>query len=526
MAGLVASAAASALATPSLAQSARARTLVFAPIGGLLLLDPSFTPITPTTNHGYYIFDTLYSTDSKYRPRPQMVEGHVISDENLTWNITLRPGLRFHDGEPVLARDCVASIRRWGQRDAFGSTLLAYSNEISAADDTTIRFRLRKPFPLLPDALAHPTSSPCFMMPERLASIDIGKPITEMVGSGPFKFAADEFVANQKSVYKKNLAYVPRQENPDGMSGGKVVYFDRAEWTTIPDFATASAALQAGEIDWWESVQFDLIDLLKRDKGVTVATSDPSYIGFLRFNCGTQPFNNPALRRAVAAGIDQSMFMQALVGPDPSRYHTCFAMYSCGMPGVEELGKGIMDGKKDYDALAEQIKKAGYNGEKVVLLGTADVFTVSPLVPVLQDVLTKMGMNVELQMVDLSTLVTRRTSQAPTDKGGWNLFLSQNFTPNMANPAVYVVGRGLGVKGFAGNYSDPELEADVTEWIDAATQQERDAKLNKTHQRLWDQMPLVPLGSYAMQTAFRANLTGYVPNTSPVPWNIRRVDSD
>jgi hypothetical protein len=218
--GLGAAAAVSSLSAPSLAQPARARTLVFAPVGGLLVLDPSFTTVSPTTNHGYYVFDTLYSIDSKYRAMLQMAAGHTVSDDNLTWNIKLRPGLKFHDGTPVLARDCVASIRRWAVRDSFGASLMNYTDELSAPNDATIRFRLKRPFGILPDALAHPVALPCFIMPERIAAADINKAITEMVGSGPFRFVAGEFVANLRAVYEKKPG-LPAARGGAGRHGGR-----------------------------------------------------------------------------------------------------------------------------------------------------------------------------------------------------------------------------------------------------------------------------------------------------------------
>ena len=522
LAGLGATVANYSLPAPSLAQSKKANTLVQVPVAGLLVLDPVATTISITNYHGHHAYETLYAIDSKFRAKPQMAEGHTVSDDNLTWNVKLRPGLKFHDGERVLARDCVASIKRWGQRDGFGASLLAYSNEISAVDDNTIRFRLKKPFGVLPDALAHPIASACFIMPERFAATDITKPVTEVVGSGPFRFVADEFVPSQRAVYAKNTAYVPRDEKPDCMAGGKIVHFDRVEWHTISDPGTAAAALQAGEIDWWETVQFDLVEVLKSDKNIKVLTSD-LWRNFIRFNCGQAPFNNPALRRAVAAGITQSDFNQALVGTDADLQTTCFSMYSCGLPGVEELGKGVMDNKKDWKALAEQVKKAGYNGEKVVLLNTADLAVLAPMGPVLVDTLTKMGIKVDLQMSDLGTISQRWLSQAPLDQGGWSMFLFRGGTPLMANPLTATVARGLGPTGFPGNNTDQELEADISEWIAAPTEQERATKLDKVHRRLWDTMPIAPMAGYNQQTAFRSNLTGYIQMTTPVAWNIRRI---
>jgi peptide/nickel transport system substrate-binding protein len=136
----------------------------------------------------------------------------------------------------VLARDCVASIRRWAARDSFGQTLLAVTDELSGVDDRTIRFRLKHLFPLLADALGKPGSNIGAMMPERLANTDPFKQVTEMVGSGPFQFKADERVPGARVVYERNADYVPR---PDGVAsftaGPKIAYFDRVEWQVIPD---------------------------------------------------------------------------------------------------------------------------------------------------------------------------------------------------------------------------------------------------------------------------------------------------
>ena len=520
LAGLGAGVALSRIAAPAVAQNAKAKSLIYVPPAGLLILDPHFTTINQTVYYGHYVYDQLYSVDSRFRPVPQMAEGHTVSWDKLVWTIKLRPGLKFHDGERVRAQDCIASIKRWGKRDSFGITLLSYVDEMAAADDDSIRFRLKKPFGILPDALAHPVASPCVIMPERVASADITQHVTETIGSGPLKFVRNEFVPGQRAVFARNADYVPRQEMPDAMSGGKVVHFDRIEWRALPDHATAAAALQAGEVDWWDGVYYDLLPLLKGDPRVTVTPSDSGFRNWIRFNNGTAPFNNAALRRAVAAAVDQTVFTQALTGEEKPA--TCFAMYNCGMPGVEELGKSLMGGPKDFAALAAKVKEAGYKGEKVVVISATDIPTTAPMAPIVVDMLKKLGMNVELQTMDLNTQVTRRASQAPVDQGGWSVFTFLTSSPVMANPVGAVVARGLGAKGYPGNNDDPILEAAITEWIEADGA-ERQAKFLKIQQRLWDTTPIVPIAAYQQYTAFRSDLTGYLQNTVAVPWNIRRA---
>jgi peptide/nickel transport system substrate-binding protein len=139
---------AGALAAPRIGRGAGANVLHFIPQSDLAVLDPVWTAAYVTRNHAMMVFDTLYGMDSAYRNTPQMVAGDTTSGDGLTWDLTLRDGLLWHDGGKVLARDCVASIRRWAARDSFGQTLLAVTDDLSAPDDRTIRFRLRRPFPL------------------------------------------------------------------------------------------------------------------------------------------------------------------------------------------------------------------------------------------------------------------------------------------------------------------------------------------------------------------------------------------
>src|SRR5262249_21375910 len=151
------------------------RVLKFLAQADLAIVDPVWTTAYVTRNHGYMVYDTLYGQAGQrdgFRAIPQMLAGHTIENDGRTWKLALRDGLLFHNGENVLARDCAASIRRWGVRDAFGQALMARTDEISAADDRTIVIRLKQPFPLLPDAMCHGASNMCAIMPQHIAETD------------------------------------------------------------------------------------------------------------------------------------------------------------------------------------------------------------------------------------------------------------------------------------------------------------------------------------------------------------------
>ena len=288
--------AAAALAMPRIGRAADQSLVKFVPQADLASLDPVWTTSYVTRNHGYLVYDTLYGLDEQYRPQPQMVEGHQVDADGLRWRLTLREGLRFHDGAPVLARDAVASIQRWGKRDPFGQALMAATAELSASSDRLIQFRLRRPFPLLPNALGKAPSPMCCIMPERLAQTDAMTQITDPVGSGPYRFLTKERVQGSQCAYERFVEYVPRQEPPRFTAGGKVAKLERVEWHVIPDAGTASSALQAGEVDWWEQPTIDLQGVLRRSPGLVIEVIDPTgVIGTIRFNSLQPPFDDPAI---------------------------------------------------------------------------------------------------------------------------------------------------------------------------------------------------------------------------------------
>jgi peptide/nickel transport system substrate-binding protein len=315
-----AAAGAAGLASLGFGKRARAsdnKTLRFIVRTDLRVLDPIWTTAYVTRNHGYMIFDTLFALDSKFKPQPQMVGDYSISPDKLVYRFALRPGLKFHDGQPVRGDDCTASLRRWMARDSLGQSLAAAIDEMTGGTDSTFTIRLKEPFPLLPEGLAKVSSLVPFIMPERMASTDPFQQVTDTVGSGPFKFVREEFEPGHKAVYVKNPDYVPRAEPPDWASGGKVVKVDRIEWLVMSEPSTAAAALGGGEVDWWENPSPDLARVLAANPDLTIEDTDPlGTMGLLRFNQQQPPFDNVKMRQAVLAAVDQAEFMTALAGKD------------------------------------------------------------------------------------------------------------------------------------------------------------------------------------------------------------------
>ena len=508
-------------APPARAQRSDPRVLRFVPQANLTALDPVWTTAAVSTMHGYTIFDTLYGSDEQGRPQPQMAEGHSVSDDGRTWTIRLRDGLSWHDGTKVLARDCAASLQRWARRDTFGQSLAQVVDSWGEADDRTVQIKLKSPFPLLATAIAKTSSTAAFMMPERLARTDPFQQVTEMTGSGPFRFKADEYVSGSRVVYTKFDGYVPRNEAPSGTAGGKVANFAQVEWQIIPDIATASAALIQGEVDWWDQVAPDLTPLLRRDKGVTLGVNDPGgYIGTLRFNALNPPFDNPAIRRAVLAAANQDDYLRAITGNDPEIFGECHSMWPCGTAyGIETGPKGPGDLAK----AKAMLKDAGYTGEKVVILSPSDLPSIGPFGDVTADLLKKLGMNVELVQTDWGTVVQRRASKEPIDKGGWSIFHTWWPSNTIANPATNPTLRGQGQQGWFGWYKNDRVEQLAAAWLVAPTEAEQARLAAAIQDESMQQVPIVPLGRYFIRTAYRADLTGFVRSSVSLPWGVRRA---
>jgi len=513
-----------ALAAPHLALAqGNARTLRFVPQGNLANIDPVWTTTTIARNHGLMIYDTLFGLGRDFQPKPQMAGKHEVSADGLVHTITLRPELRFHDGEPVRARDCVASIVRWSKRDVLGQRLSVLLQEMRAPADDRIEIALKQPWPGLAWALGKPSANICAIMPERLAKTDAFTQVTEAVGSGPFRFRQAEWVPGSLAVYERNAHYVPRDEPADFLAGGKAVHFDRVEWRVMPDPATAAAALQANEVDWWETPLADLLPVLRRNRDIAIeVVNTAGALGMLRFNHLHPPFDNPAIRRAVFPAIEQRAFMQAALGDDQALWQVPAGAFTPGTPLATDAGLEVLTGPRDPEAAKRALAAAGYRNQKVVILSPSDFPTLNALAEVAADTLRRIGMNVDLQVMDWGTLVQRRAKKDPPEQGGWNIFCTTWEGLDVSVPGSHQPLRGNGGEGWIGWASSPRREALRDAWFAAPDQGAEKRIAEELQMLVWQEAPFVPLGLLRPPQAYRRSLTGLVTGGPPIFWGVRR----
>jgi peptide/nickel transport system substrate-binding protein len=518
---LLATAGAAALARPAIA--AGTKTLVFVPQTNLTSLDPVWTTATVTRNFALMVYENLYGRDEFYAPKPQMVEGHVVDNDGLRWTMKLRDGLLWHDGTKVLARDCLASLQRWLKRDATSVVINARVAEITSPDDRTLVWRLKKPFPLLPHFLSKVQPQP-IMMPERLAATDPYKQVTEIVGCGPFRFVKDEYISGAKAVFAKFDQYKPRQEPASYTAGGHRVHVDRVEWRVIPDAATAANALTAGEVDWVELPQPDLIPMLKKANGVKTGLLDLyGTVAILRPNTLHGPTNNPGVRRAMLAAINQKETMTAAMGDEPGTWKAPMGFIALGSPWASEVGMENVRVRKSVDQIKRMLDEAKYGGETLALMHPTDQLIYNQVATVAVDAFRKIGIKVDDQLVDWGTVVQRRPSKEPPAKGGWSMFPAGAPGPEFADPLLSNTTRSNGAKAWFGWPDDPRIEAAYEAWIDAKSDAERHKLVDDYQRAAFDSVPIIPCGQYLPHAAWRANVTGLLKGSAPVFWGVDKA---
>ena len=510
-----------ALAAPSVVQAQNSRVLRYASSAGVVLLDPLATTIFPTFILGLQIFESLYSVDEQLQPRPQMAAGHAIEDGGKRWVITLRDGLRFHDGEPVLARDCVASINRWMKRDTSGQTLALRLDALEAPDDRTVVFRLKRPFPQLPYILGKTMPYLSAIMPARLAATDPNQPITELVGSGPYRFVANEFSANSLAVLARFEAYRPRDEPPSGTSGGRIAKLDRVEWRVIPDASTQINALLTGEIDWIAGVPPDLLSAVRGHPHIVVEVIDRfgSY-PVLRPNHVSGPTANAGVRRAIMATLDGREIIAAAIGDAPGMVTAPIGVFAPGSPSENSAGMEHL-GPKPLIEVRAMLKQAGYANERLVLLHQSDIATQHAMLQVIAKRLVEAGFNVDDQIMDLATVVKRRNSREAPDKGGWSMQLGVGSCVDSFSP-VLNIGLRTGAAAWIGWPDDPVMEDLRERWLDSADAAEQKQLAGRIQETALSEVLFVPFGRYQASSAWRSSLSGILKMNMPIMWNVSK----
>ena len=520
--GLLIVLAALATSLPALAQTPPAaplKVLRVVPQADVVVTDPLYTTAWISTIHGPMVWESLFAWDSKLQAKPQMAKAWSTSPDGLTWRFTLRDGLKFHDGSPVTTADVIPSLQRWMTIDAMAKKAAAVTVAMTPLDEKTFDWTLSQPVPGLLDILAAAPSHFAIIMRAKDVP-EPGKPATSVIGSGPFRFNTELRLSGARVVYDRNPDYVPRDEPPDGLAGGRVVKVDRVEFVIQPDGGTAATALQAGEVDFLERPSFDLLPVLQRSgvAKVQVLTGLATQ-AILRPNTLYPPFNDPRARLALSYIISQDDEMAAGYG-DPAYYQRCNSFFVCGSPngteaGAEDFGPNLARAKQ---LLAE----AGYKGEVLRMVGTHDFAYMGAMAEVTVEALQHAGVNVDLTWSDWASVVSRSANQGPPDAGGWNIYVTGEPGVLAWNPSTNIFANmACDRSNLSGWPCDEEVERLRAAYADAVPA-DRPTILDRLQRRLAAVNPYRLLGQATQPVAYRTNLRGVLDSPIVAYWNISK----
>ena len=501
-----------------------ARTVRAVLQGDLPTYDPIWTTANLAAYHGAMVYDTLFGADAKGQPQPQMVGRWNLSDDKLTYTFELRDGLRFTDDTPVTTADVIPSIRRWMVRSGSGQLLAARMVDLSALDERTFRVKLKEPFSLILEMFSGMAMPILFIMRKREAETDPMQKIDRVVGSGPFILNQDETKVGTQYVYDKNTRYVPRAQPPSGMAGGKVVKVDRVNFINMPDSQTSVAALQAGEIDFLELPPIDLIDQLAADPNITIETLfELGSVGYVALNWLYPPFNNVKCRQAILHIINQEDMLRPTF-VSPKFYRTCGSYFTCGSAMDNDANTGWFKSGPNIPLAKQLLAEGGYDGRPIVMLQATNFVYMANAATVLAQQLRAAGIKVDIHPMDWANVVQRRSSQAPPEQGGWNIFFTS--TGGLANSNPYMLSHlaTIGTKGWFGWANDEKNEQLRSQWLAADTLEQRKAIAAQIQDNAWNVVPHLYYGQWVQPAAHRKNVTGWLHEPELLPfWNVEKT---
>lgn len=484
----------------------------------IVTLDPYFTTAYITRTFGFMVYDTLFASDAAGAFKPQMVDTWSVSEDRLTWRFTLRDGLRFHDGAPVTAADCVASLRRWATRSGLGGRLLEVTASLEALDARTFELKLREPYGLVIDTLGTTSSPSPFIMPARLAATPGTTPLTEFVGSGPFMYSRADHRPGDRMLLRRNPTYAARAEPPDFLAGGKVAKVDVLDIRVVPDGTTGTAALAAGEVDYMQYAPFDLIEQIERNRALRLMnfTGPHMFTGQYRINTAAPPFDDPAIRRVLLRLVDQGDVLAGL-GLDKRFSQPCDAFFICGSSYETHAGTELLR-DPSIEAAKAALKATAYKGEPVIVMVASDLEAPRVSSTILAGRLKEAGFTVDLQVIDWAALLARRTKKA-----GWSVFgvhaLGLDLSSPLTSSGINFNCKDVGTAGFMCDRRMGVLFEAFAREPDLAKRRDIAGQIQSI---VYGEGLVVPFGQFAQPAAYRANVTGLIASAIPVFWNVEK----
>ncbi|MBC7437903.1 MAG: ABC transporter substrate-binding protein [Bdellovibrionales bacterium] len=466
-------------------------------------LDAQITTIQSARHINLHIYETLYARDENGKAVPDLAESAAVSPDGKTYTLTLRKGVKFHNGKVMTSADVVASLERYRKIGA-NANLLAEVESIAAKSPNEVVIKLKKVQSTLLDTLSSSTA-PLAIYPAEEAVKEQGK--LAYIGTGPFKFVELVPDSHVKLERFKDYAPNPSYTKRDGFAGKKEVYLDTVTFRFMPEAGARVAALQAGEVQLVETVDGPTKKRLETNKAYKVYPLLPFSFQIIKLNHAVAPTDNLAFRQAVVAALDMEEIM-AIAYPD---------IYQLDGGWLYPKGVGYSTGglqgynKPDLKKAKDLVTKSGYKGEKITFL-VDNLRANTDTATVVQQRLAQIGVNVDIKVTDWPTAV--KTGWSPQ---GWNLF-AHGFGIQPFEGAGTVMSAWAG--GQLHQKPDATIDRLYASYSNELDQGKKNALFASFQQHMVEDVTAIKVGNYGLFQVSSAKLQNFEPYRIPRMWGV------
>lgn len=472
-------------------------------------LDPLVTTVTATRDVARHIFESLVVFNYDYEVKPMLAESWEESSDGKMYTFHLREGIKFHNGKEMTADDVVASMNRWKDKSVYAQAFFVGA-EFRKEDDYTVSLELENPSVFILPLMASMDQFPV-IMPEEVVNAATETGVEEYIGTGPFKF--EEWKQDQYILLERYAGYQPVDYPSDGLSGKKEALVEKLYFDIVTDSSTRLTGLQSGEYDVASMIDLDMLEELKRHPDLEPYHSFSEPVGLI-FNKFEGLMTDMTLRQAINAALDQDAIgIAANVNKESYRLDSGY-MQKEQVEWYSDAGSELYN-QKDEEKAKELLERSNYNGETIRLLTTRDYPYIYNSAVVIQSQLTEVGMNVELEVYDWATVVSRRA-----DPSNWEMLVTG--LPVTPSPVEGLVFTGKWIDGP----NDEKIE-ELLNGIRTATDIDEAKKLwDELQGYSWEFLPFVKLHDRSALMGARANVEGLTNPFGPGPilWNTRVVE--
>ena len=445
-------------------------------------LDPQKTSLTALFHVTEHIYSMLVRLKPDLTVEPDLAEKWDISADGKTYTFTLRKGVKFHSGKPLVAADVKYTFDRLVDKATASpnATLLAPAESVAAPNETTVVITLKTADASFLTNLVAPATA----IINKDAVDKYGDLTKNADGTGPFKFK--EYVPNTRVVLERN---------PEYFEAGKP-YVDGIEMTIASDDTARTAAVKTGTVDFIEYAPLKDIPSLKTDTSLSLAGDQNTNIRFVGLNVTRKPYNDLKVRQAIALAVDR----EAVLGP---------AVFGFGTPTLEIFPPGYWAGlgtkppNADIAKAKQMLADAGYpSGFNTTILSWSQYSFLSNAAVVFQEQLKQIGISADINLEENAAFIKD--------------YLDNNFDLTVSGTSAYVDPNDIYFRNFgtgqpsnAVRYSNPKADELIAAGVATTDQAKRKQVYQQLQQLLLDEAPWINLYIAQQFEAMKTYVKGY-----------------